>query len=222
MTLIVILTACLLWQGSILMVIRQRLKAPHHDSDPTPSVYASLFLDLPVVWVSLVQPCLLCRTNACKLHCALWEHVPRVLTPHKHPPQELLFEEFTPTTLIQFVNLYLTQTDIKKWSNVSTQWRLNWTKLSRPHSFIIHVTVTAADVTSTALSGKQKWNTDISEKTIEKQPLTNWRDNSKGRWDPFVLSRQNCYPINLRLQPFLENKHKPFTLMILFLFSRGK
>lgn len=114
MTLIVILTACLLWQGSILMVIRQRLKAPHHDSDPTPSVYASLFLDLPVVWVSLVQPCLLCRTDACKLHCALWEHVPRVLTPHKHPPQELLFEEFTPTTLIQFVNLYHTQTDIKK------------------------------------------------------------------------------------------------------------
>lgn len=129
---IVILTACLLWQGSILMVIRQRLKAPHHDSDPAPSVYTSLFLDLPVVWVSLVQPCLLCRTNACKLHYVSWEweHVPRVLTPHKHPPQELLFEEFTPTTLIQFVNLYHTQTYIKKWSNVSNLHKEDWIERS--------------------------------------------------------------------------------------------
>lgn len=174
-----------------------------------------------MVWVSLVQPCLPCRTNACKLHCGLWgwEHVPRVLTPHKHPPQELLFEEFTPTTLIQFVNLYHTQTDIKIWSNVSTQWRLNLTKPSRPHSFIIHVTVTAEAVqlflenrneTLTFLRRPNLWQ--IGEIIAKEISIC------------FDTSNINCCPIS-NISVFslsLENKHKPFTLMTLFLFNHRK
>lgn len=105
------LTSCLLWQGAILMVIRQRLKASHHDNDPTPK---SLCATVPRSSGGLDfthTPVFALQNKRMQIALWLWS-CPQGPNAEKHPLHELMFCKFTPL-LIQFLNVYLGWTDMK-------------------------------------------------------------------------------------------------------------